>query len=80
MTPSPKEAAIKASEAVAGSAAKEFKKESTAARLLGAGKLILYSTVILCLTDRIIGTAGIAELIVFHPVNPIFELPYPAPN
>jgi len=36
---------------IAGSSAKEFKKESTAARLLGAG------------------CAGIAELIVFHPVD-----------
>ncbi|KAI9803957.1 MAG: hypothetical protein M1833_000238 [Piccolia ochrophora] len=40
-------------EAVAGSAAKEFKKESTAARLLGSG------------------SAGIAELAVFHPVDTI---------
>ncbi|KAK4987606.1 high copy suppressor of abf2 [Elasticomyces elasticus] len=35
--PSPKEAASKAGEVLAGSSAKEFKKESTAARLLGAG-------------------------------------------
>ncbi|KAL8712785.1 MAG: hypothetical protein Q9220_002993 [cf. Caloplaca sp. 1 TL-2023] len=40
-------------EAAAGSAAKEFKKESTAARLLGSG------------------SAGIAELAIFHPVDTI---------
>ncbi|OCK76959.1 guanine nucleotide transporter [Lepidopterella palustris CBS 459.81] len=47
----PKEAAARAAEAVAGSSAKEFKKESTPSRLLGAG------------------CAGIAELMVFHPVD-----------
>ncbi|KAL8648234.1 MAG: hypothetical protein Q9210_005111 [Variospora velana] len=40
-------------EAAAGSAAKEFKKESATARLLGSG------------------SAGIAELAVFHPVDTI---------
>jgi hypothetical protein len=42
MTPSPKEAVAKAGEALAGthSSAKEYKRESTAARLLGAGKSI----------------------------------------
>ncbi|MCJ1234154.1 hypothetical protein MMC14_002112 [Varicellaria rhodocarpa] len=40
-------------EAVAGSAAKEFKKESATARLLGSG------------------SAGIAELAIFHPVDTI---------
>ncbi|EON61632.1 hypothetical protein W97_00847 [Coniosporium apollinis CBS 100218] len=51
MAPSPKDAAVKAGNALTGSAAAEFKKESTAARLLGAG------------------CAGIAELLVFHPVD-----------
>ncbi|KAL8700466.1 MAG: hypothetical protein Q9201_005427 [Fulgogasparrea decipioides] len=40
-------------EAAAGSAAKDFKKESAAARLLGSG------------------SAGIAELAIFHPVDTI---------
>ncbi|MCJ1477359.1 hypothetical protein MMC13_006030 [Lambiella insularis] len=40
-------------QAVAGSAAKDFKNESTAARLLGSG------------------SAGIAELAIFHPVDTI---------
>ncbi|KAL6720231.1 high copy suppressor of abf2 [Lecanora helva] len=40
-------------EAVAGSAAKDFKKESATARLLGSG------------------SAGIAELAIFHPVDTI---------
>jgi len=52
MSPSPKDAAVKAAEAVANtSSAKEYKKESTPARVLGAG------------------CAGIAELMVFHPVD-----------
>ncbi|KAJ9641945.1 high copy suppressor of abf2 [Coniosporium tulheliwenetii] len=51
MAPSPTEAVAKTGQALAGSAAAEFKKESTAARLLGAG------------------CAGIAELLVFHPVD-----------
>ncbi|KAF2002518.1 mitochondrial carrier [Amniculicola lignicola CBS 123094] len=53
MTPSPKEAVAKAANAVAGtsSSATQFKKESGAARVLGAG------------------CAGIAELMVFHPVD-----------
>ncbi|KAI9823320.1 MAG: hypothetical protein M1832_002544 [Thelocarpon impressellum] len=45
--------APRVAEAVAGSAAKDFKKESTTARLLGSG------------------SAGIAELAVFHPVDTI---------
>ncbi|KAF9732063.1 hypothetical protein PMIN01_09992 [Paraphaeosphaeria minitans] len=51
--PSASEAAAKVANAAAGtkSSAKEFKKESTAARFLGAG------------------TAGIAELMIFHPVD-----------
>ena len=40
-------------QAAAGSAAKDFKKESATARLLGSG------------------SAGIAELMVFHPVDTI---------
>ncbi|KAF2146074.1 uncharacterized protein K452DRAFT_242589 [Aplosporella prunicola CBS 121167] len=48
--PSPKDAANTAGNVLSGSS-KEFKKESTSARLLGAG------------------TAGIAELTVFHPVD-----------
>ncbi|KAF2471260.1 guanine nucleotide transporter [Lindgomyces ingoldianus] len=53
MSPSASEAAAKAATVVAGthSSAKDFKKESTAARFLGAG------------------CAGIAELMVFHPVD-----------
>ncbi|KAF2183793.1 mitochondrial carrier [Zopfia rhizophila CBS 207.26] len=53
MTPSASEAAAKTATVIAGtsSSAKDFKKESTAARFLGAG------------------TAGIAELMVFHPVD-----------
>ena len=37
MAPTVQEATKKASEAIAGSAAKEFKRESGTARLLGAG-------------------------------------------
>jgi hypothetical protein len=53
MAPSASEAAAKVASVAAGtsSSAKDFKKESTAARFLGAG------------------TAGIAELMVFHPVD-----------
>ncbi|KAF2660181.1 mitochondrial carrier [Lophiostoma macrostomum CBS 122681] len=53
MAPSASEAASKAAAVVAGtsSSAKDFKKESTIARVLGAG------------------SAGIAELAVFHPVD-----------
>ncbi|KAF2755692.1 guanine nucleotide transporter [Pseudovirgaria hyperparasitica] len=51
MAPSAEEAAKKASEAIAGSAVKEFKRESNTARFVGAG------------------TAGIAELAIFHPVD-----------
>ena len=52
--------------AVAGSAAKEFKKESGTARLLGSGMLIRSSY-----KTRLIGSgsAGIAELAIFHPVR-----------
>ena len=58
-------------------AAKDVKKESATARLLGSGMSIL------CLLDAIcevygytylenhLGTAGIAELMVFHPVRTI---------
>ncbi|KAF2797280.1 mitochondrial carrier [Melanomma pulvis-pyrius CBS 109.77] len=53
MAPTPSEVAAKAANVVAStsSSAKDFKKESTAARVLGAG------------------CAGIAELMVFHPVD-----------
>ena len=53
MTPSPSEAAAKVAQVAAGtkSSAKDYKKESTTARVLGAG------------------SAGIAELMVFHPVD-----------
>jgi len=53
MTPSPSEAAAKVAQVAAGtsSSAKVYKKESTTARVLGAG------------------CAGIAELMVFHPVD-----------
>lgn len=53
MAPSVSDAAAKVANVAAGttSSAKEFKKESTAARFLGAG------------------CAGIAELMVFHPVD-----------
>lgn len=37
--PSPKDAANKAGEALAGSSKTEFKKESTSARILGAGMI-----------------------------------------
>ena len=39
MAPSTAEATVKASEAIAGSAVKEFKRESGTARLVGAGKI-----------------------------------------
>lgn len=54
-------------EAAAGSAAAEFKKESAVARLLGSG--LLHNSRIdmdACLNPS--GSAGIAELAVFHPV------------
>ncbi|KAH8716889.1 guanine nucleotide transporter [Phaeosphaeriaceae sp. PMI808] len=53
MTPSSSEAAAKVAQAAIGtkSSAKEFKRESTTARVLGAG------------------CAGIAELMIFHPVD-----------
>jgi hypothetical protein len=53
MTPSPSEAAAKVAQAAAGtqSSAKDFKRESNTARVLGAG------------------CAGIAELMIFHPVD-----------
>lgn len=57
-------------EAVASSAAKDFKKESTAARLLGSGQY-LYAKVRLASPLTVSGSAGIAELAVFHPVDTI---------
>ncbi|KAL9106920.1 MAG: hypothetical protein Q9227_008106 [Pyrenula ochraceoflavens] len=57
-------------EVAAGSAAKEFKKESAMARLLGSGrplKLFLGNY----LADGDAGCAGISELFVFHPVDTI---------
>ncbi|KAH7089511.1 guanine nucleotide transporter [Paraphoma chrysanthemicola] len=53
MTPSPSEAVTKVAQAAAGtqSSAKEYKRESNTARVLGAG------------------CAGIAELMIFHPVD-----------
>jgi len=49
-----------------GSAAKEFKKESATARLLGSGTSLHYGSD----GDELIitGSAGIAELAIFHPV------------
>lgn len=51
-------AAAKAAEVIAGSAAKDFERESAAARFIGAG------------------TAGVSELLVFHPVRANRSLPY----
>lgn len=63
--------APQALQAVAGSAAKDFKKESGTARLLGSG---LYPTARSPLRNRpltVLGSAGIAELAIFHPVDTI---------
>ena len=50
----------------AGSAAKDFKKESATARLLGSGMILrLY---VECSELIYTGSAGIAELAIFHPV------------
>lgn len=54
-------------QAAGGSATKEFKKESGYARLLGSGR-----PPALCLLLRkiiLIGSAGVAELAIFHPVR-----------
>ena len=58
MSPSP---------ALAGGSAKVIEKESTAARLTGAGNR--GSQAWKCASLTMIGCAGIAELIVFHPVD-----------
>lgn len=52
--------------AVTGSAAADFRRESTAARLVGAGNNT--PVTVLVYVDRGTGTAGIAELLIFHPV------------
>lgn len=52
----------------AGSAAKEFKKESAAARLLGSGIASLHTLLQLTQLTAGKGSAGIAELAIFHPV------------
>ena len=57
-------------EAVAQSAAKDFKKESPTARLLGSGLETCLLSIYVMATNRL-GTAGIAELAVFHPVDTI---------
>ena len=56
-------------EKIAQSAAKDFKKESATARLLGAGAFSRIMQRLPPLT--ILGSAGIAELIIFHPVDTI---------
>lgn len=53
-------------QAAGGSATKEFKKESGYARLLGSGRppaLCLFMRKVMSL-----GSAGVAELAIFHPV------------
>lgn len=53
-------------QAAGGSATKEFKKESGYARLLGSGR-----PPVLCLflpKVMLLGSAGVAELAIFHPV------------
>lgn len=55
-------------------ASKDVKKESATARLLGSGMSILQQldAIVKCmviLTCKPLGTAGIAELMVFHPVR-----------
>lgn len=53
----------------AGSAAKDVKGESGIARLLGSGMLIAIElSWYLYINLGEIGSAGIAELLVFHPV------------
>lgn len=59
-------------EIAAGSAAKEFKKESAAARLLGSGREYFFIKLHPQLTK--IGSAGIAELAVFHPASMFTEI------
>lgn len=53
-------------QAAGGSATKEFKKESGYARLLGSGRpprsVSIYAEIIS------LGSAGVAELAIFHPV------------
>lgn len=67
--PSPSEAAAKVANAAVAtqSSAKDFKKESTAARFLGAGMYKSINCRLLVLISA--GTAGIAELMIFHPVD-----------
>ena len=50
-----------------GSASKDFKKESGTARLLGSGMEL---ALLICTGELtgITGSAGIAELLIFHPV------------
>lgn len=53
-------------QAAGGSATKEFKKESGYARLLGSGRppaLCIFMRKVMSL-----GSAGVAELAIFHPV------------
>ena len=67
MTTTANVAAAKASEALAGSATKEFKKESATARILGAGSYAARSRK--DPVNKALGCAGIAELMIFHPVT-----------
>ena len=50
------------------SSAKDFKRESAAARFIGAGKFINQLLDSVYNINCRIGTAGLAELIIFHPV------------
>jgi hypothetical protein len=49
-------------------AAKDYKSESTLARLLGSGISTSSNTSFFFFADDDLGSAGIAELAVFHPV------------
>ena len=58
-------------EQVAQSAAKDFKKESATARLLGSGMVSFLRRCFLNTKRYGLGSAGIAELAIFHPVDTI---------
>lgn len=71
MAPSVSDAAAKVADVASStkSSAKEIKKEKTAARMLGAGMYTWTGQWMMHHMLTLVGCAGIAELMVFHPVD-----------
>ncbi len=56
-------------QAAPGSTARHVEKESSVARLLGSGASDGAGHSLFQHTDAVVGSAGIAELAIFHPVR-----------